>query len=187
MWKKFFPVCCCLFTLLSAESSKTTDNYSCPTWSYWDNSSQSCTCGHAFNQIVSCKGSGNDTTVGVIDSYCITLDSKQSSEVLGPCLYNFKHHYFMLPGQTSQLDKVMCGYTNRTGQLCGKCANGTSPPVYSYYPQCVICHEGTSNWLKYLCVSLIPTTIFFLLIVIIRFKATAPHMTGFIILWHLHQ
>ena len=93
----------------------------------------------------------------------------------------------MLPGQTSQLDKVMCGYTNKTGQLCGKCANGTSPPVYSYYPQCVICHEGTSNWLKYLCVSLIPTTIFFLLIVIIRFKATAPHMTGFIILWHLHQ
>ena len=57
--------------------------------------------------------------------------------------------------------------------------NGTSPPVYSYFPQCVKC--STSNWAKYLTVSLLPTTVFFLGAVALRLRATAPHMNGFIL------
>jgi len=58
--------------------------------------------------------------------------------------------------------------------------NGTSPPVYSYYPQCVNCPAGTNNWAKYLAVSLLPTTLFFLGTVVIKFRATSPLMNGYI-------
>ena len=52
--------------------------------------------------------------------------------------------------------------------------NGTSPPVYSYYPQCVHCPAGTNNWAKYLAVSLLPTTLFFM--------GTSPLMNGYTML-----
>ena len=59
--------------------------------------------------------------------------------------------------------------------------NGTSPPVHPYYPQCVKCPAGTNNWAKYLAVSLLPTTLFFLVTMIFRFRATSPNLNGFII------
>ena len=74
----------------------------------------------------------------------------------------------------------MCDYANRTGQLCGQCQDGTSPPVYSYYPQCVHCPEGTNNWPKYLAVSLVPTTLFFLVTLVLRFRTTSPYLAGYI-------
>ena len=57
--------------------------------------------------------------------------------------------------------------------------DGYSPPVYSYYPQCVNCTSGTNNWPKY---SLLPTTVFFLGILTLRLRATSPQMNGYILL-----
>ena len=75
----------------------------------------------------------------------------------------------------------MCGYTNRTGQLCGQCEEGHSPPVYSYYPQCVNCTAGTNNWAKYMAVSLLPTTVFLIGVLVFRFRATSPLLNGYIL------
>ena len=79
----------------------------------------------------------------------------------------------------------MCDIVSRTGQLCGQCQNRTSTPVYSYYPQCVHCPEGTNNWPKYLAVSLLPITLFFLVAVALRFRATSPHLAGYIMFCQL--
>ena len=54
-----------------------------------------------------------------------------------------------------------------------------STPIY--YPQCVKCPAGTNNWAKYLAVSLLPTTLFFLATIIFRFRATSPNVNGFIL------
>ena len=59
--------------------------------------------------------------------------------------------------------------------------DGYSPPVYSYYPQCVRCGKGTNNWPKYLAVSLLPTTVLFLVVTVLRFRATSDHMNGYIL------
>ena len=97
-----------------------------------------------------------------------------------PDPYHQRKATYVVPNDTSQLDTDVCGYTHRTGQLCGQCVNGTSPPVYSYYPQCVDCPAGTNNWAKYLAASLLPTTLFFVGVVVIKFRATSPLMNGYI-------
>ena len=163
---------------------------SCSPGTVYDSLHHYCTCAAATSsttfRTVSCRYENGKFKVGVLLGYCMTMNSKRSEVVVGSCPFNIKptHHetYTLVPNNTSQLDTVVCGYTHRTGQLCGQCVNGTSPPVYSYYPQCVNCPAGTNNWAKYLAVSLLPTTLFFLGIVVFRFRATSPNMNGFIVL-----
>ena len=120
----------------------------------------------------------------------MTLNEDQTKTVVGssfsiPDSYQQPRTTHVVPNGTSQLDTDGCGYTHRTGQLCGQCVNGTSPLVYSYYPQCVDCPAGTNNWAKYLAVSLLPTTLFFFGTVVIKFCETSPLMNGYIMLCHI--
>ena len=120
--------------------------------------------------------------------YCITLNKKNTKAVVGACPFNQRHNssepkdYKPLPSNLSDVDNAVCGFTFRTGQLCGQCVDGYSPPVYSYYPQCVNCTAGTNNWPKYLAVSLLPTTVFFLGVLTLRLRATSPQMNGYILM-----
>ena len=127
----------------------------------------------------------NTFVVGVLHGFCMTLNNNQTKPLVGSCPFSVKKYPYQLPrliipNAISQLDTAVCGFTNRTGQLCGQCENGTSPPVYSYYPQCVKCPTGTNNWAKYFAVSLLPTTLFFMGAVVIKLRATSPHLNGYI-------
>ena len=163
-------------------------NSTCPTWTIYDSSTNSCGCGSNIHRIVSCilvDGSPKKFEISVIRGFCMTLNEDQTETVVGSCFsipdpYKQSKATYVVPNDTSQLDTDVCGYTHRTGQLCGQCVNGTSPPVYSYYPQCVHCPAGTNNWAKYLAVSLLPTTLFFFGTVLIKFQATSPLMNGYI-------
>ena len=165
-------------------------NTSCSPGTVYDSLHHNCTCAAATTsntfQASFCKYENGEFKVGVFVGYCMTMNNKRSEVVVGLCPFNInqtQHEtYTIVPSNTSQLDTAICEYTHRTGQLCGQCVNGTSPPVYSYYPQCVDCPAGTNNWAKYLAVSLLPTTLFFLGIVTFRFRATSPNMNGFILL-----
>ena len=57
-----------------------------------------------------------------------------------------------------------------------------SLPVYSYYPQCVRCSTNTNNWPKYLAVSLLSTTVFFLVVITFRLRLTSSILNGYLIL-----
>ena len=152
------------------------------TWTIYHPQNNSCECGRSINDIVFCHEVAGEFEVTMLFGYCMTLNKDQTETVVGACPFNFRRVYLpslAIPSHPSQLDAAVCGFTKRTGQLCGQCVNGTSPPVYSYYPQCVNC--STSNWAKYLTVSLVPTTVFFLGAVALRLRATAPHMNGFIL------
>ena len=115
----------------------------------------------------------------------MTQNKERTKIVVGLCPYNnFAYNdtiYDSLPSNISELDSEMCGGTGRTGQLCGQCVDGHSPPVYSYYPQCVNCTSGTNNWPKYLAVSLLPTTAFFIGVLVFRLRATSPLLNGYIL------
>ena len=119
----------------------------CPTWTFYDPSIDSCKCGWDIHQIVFCvpvDGCPKTFEVSVRFGFCMTLNENQTKEVVGSCPFGLKTFsnqrlQYTVPNNTSELDRVVCRYTNRTGQLCGQCVNGTSPPVYSYYPQCVNC------------------------------------------------
>ena len=171
------------------ETNKHPENSTCPTWTIYDYSTSSCKCGKDIDKIVSCIHiDPNEFEVSVLCGFCMTLNEDQTKTVVGSCPFSIKgikpywYPRITVPNDTFQLDKDVCRYAQRTGQLCGQCANGTSPPVYSYYPQCVDCPAGTNNWAKYLAVSLLPTTLFFVGTVVIKFRATSPLMNGYIML-----
>ena len=163
----------------------------CPTWTYFSNATQSCQCGPHIHQMTSCVKDGNSSKLGVFFRFCMTQNNEQTKVVVGACPYNSGggrynsyesvKSYRSLPSNVTELNRAMCGLTGRTGQLCGQCMEGHSPPVYSYYPQCVNCTADTNNWAKYLAVSLLPTTAFFTGALVFRFRATSPLLNGYIL------
>ena len=73
----------------------------------------------------------------------------------------------------------MCERYNRQSQLCGSCMPGHAPPVYFYYLSCVNC--TTRNSAKYMAVSLLPVTAFFVIVITFRISATSPKLNGLIL------
>ena len=169
----------------SSDGQLQTKSHHCPTWTYFNN----CQCGTPVHNIISCVTDGNISEVDVLFRFCMTQNKEHTKVVVGPYPYNNdvkSYHdttYVPLPSNISELDTAMCGGTGRSGQLCGKCVEGYSPPVYSYYLECVKCTAGTNNWTKYLAVSLLPTTAFFIGALVFWFRATSPFLNGYILLW----
>ena len=163
---------------------------SCPTWMYWNTEKNSCKCGAVYAEsVVLCSDHREHMQVAVLHGYCIThakLDNQ--TFIVGGCQYNFlAYHsktnsfYTDLPLDPSLVDSAMCSKYNRKGQLCGDCMEGYSVPIYTYQPQCVNCTEYTNNWGMYTALSLLPQTVFFVGVLVLKFRGTAPHMHGFIL------
>ena len=165
-------------------SSEFVDNTTCTTWRTPSNSS-SCECGSSLGGIVECDSSSGK--VSLLWCYCMTFDVNESMLVVGQCLYGraSKRHanpYYPLPSNTSELNEL-CSRHHREGQLCGKCETGYALPVYSYNTSCVNCtNHYANNWVKYLAVSLLPTTLLFTVIVTCRLSVTSGVMNAFILL-----
>ena len=129
---------------------------------------KTCKCENSIFNIVSCHEVAEEFEVTMLFGYCMMLSKDQTETVVGACPFNFKIRYMQsltIPSHPSELDTVVCEFTKRTGQLCGQCVTVCGwdlslPSTPIYYPQCVNC--STSNWAKYLTVSLLPTTVFFL-------------------------
>ena len=189
--------CLCLLTfvavVLSGENyqlmQEESNNCSAITWSVYNKQTGDCECGSPVRRIVFCTKHGKDINVNVLDNFCITRNSKMTENIVGPCLFrpfkakssNVPLSYTPLTNNSFELDENMCGNARRTGQMCGRCINGTSPPVYSYRMECVRCPSGTTNWGKYLAISLLPLTVFYIAVIALGFRATAPYLNGYIL------
>ena len=158
----------------------------CSYWSHYNRETNTCDCGSNLYNIVYCEtkvGAKTEVNVSVSYGYCMTLSNDRNEAVVGACPY---HYLYCTPPCTHVpvsryiISTDFCRNYKRTSQLCGQCMDGYSPPVYSYYAECVRCRQGTNNWTKYLAVSLLPTTAFLLALTIIRFRATSPQITGYI-------
>ena len=64
--------------------------------------------------------------------------------------------------------------------MCGKCEDNHSPSPYSYQLNCVHCSNHEYNWLKYLSMAYLPLTVFFLMVIFLRFNALSASMNAFI-------
>ena len=191
MWiVTLFCLLCTLLLCSQSEADLTSEllqdnNTTCPTWTYLEQSEQNCVCGDNCRGIISCDVNGSYYSVHISPWYCMTLDTTKTKVVIGACRFSCRGSIRFIPRNSSLLQIRMCDYVSRTGQLCGQCQDGSSPPVYSYYPQCVHCPEGTNNWPKFLAVSLLPTTLFFLVTVALRFRATSSHLASYIMFCQL--
>ena len=120
----------------------------------------------------------------VLDNICVTYDYDKKLMEIGYCLiHGQKEHrvYYRLPRHISELNEVMCGeHFNRTGTLCGKCADGTYPLVYSYEMTCVPCPNGKSNWWKFMLAAFLPLTVFYFVALFLKINITSSPLFGFV-------
>ena len=159
------------------------DHQQCPTWFFPDPSSNgTCICGDDIDGAVRCNNSTKEAAI--LSCYCMTYN-ESTGPVVGICFYNCVHNvlkddlYHLLPSDVVELNN-MCGYFNREGQLCGKCKENYSIPVYSYDLNCVQCPNSPFNWVKYILAAFLPLTVFFVLVVSCRFSATSPKLFAFV-------
>ena len=167
-------------------SSEFVDNTTCRAW-FTPGNDTSCECGSSLGGIVECnKTSGK---VSLLKCYLMTLNVNGSMLVVGRCLYGcvgtkYADTYYPLPSNSSELNDFCRSY-NREGQLCGRCEKGFALPVYSYDLSCVNCTSTShraSNWMKYIAVSFLPLTLFFIIIVTCRVSVTSGVMNAFLLL-----
>ena len=154
----------------------------CLLWQYRSNASEKCECGDLLESVVFCTS--EPYALQLHDCYCMTQTNKKDQIIVGSCQYTCKRsgngYYFDITANTSsEINKFMCKRYNRQGQLCGSCIPDYAPPVYSYYLSCVNC--TTSNWAKYMAVSLLPVTAFFVIVITFRISATSPKLNGLIL------
>ena len=154
----------------------------CLPWQYRSNPLGKCECDPSLQSIVLCRSEPYDLQLHAC--YCMTQTYKEELIIVGSCQYtcNRSHngYYFDITANTSsEINMLMCERYNRQGQLCGSCMPGYAPPVYSYYLSCVNC--TTNNWAKYMAVSLLPVTAFFVLVITLRISATSPKLNGLIL------
>ena len=148
----------------------------CPTWMYRSNVTGECQCGSDIDGGLKCNVTHKE--VGHSDGYCITYDKHHNEVVAGECLYGYVlgSVYKTLPLNVSQLNEAMCGRLNRRGRLCSKCKREHYPLVYSYEFNCIKCTSSTYNWVKYIAIAILPTTCFYVLIILFRINVLSPHL-----------
>ena len=156
----------------------------CPTWFFPDPSSNgTCRCGDDIHDTIRCNDSAKEAAI--LDCYCMTYNNF-TGPVVGACFYNCVHSalndslYDLLPSDITKLNSYMCGHLNREGQLCGKCKENYSLPVYSYDMKCVHCSTSPFNWILYILAAFLPLTVFFVLVVSCRLSATSPKLLAFV-------
>ena len=168
-----------LLTLIVVDAS----NHSCPAWFYFNNTTNHCNCGPYENGL---RCNQEELKIEVADGYCVShIKQKYYS---GNCLYahpgNYTNGVFSeAPRSPDILNEYLCGSYNRKGFFCGSCIDGYGPAVYSLEMKCVDCSKFSPGVaiILYLLLESIPTTIFFLFVMVTRLNITAGPLLGYVI------
>ena len=112
--------------------------------------------------------------------------------VIGDCPYvpvrnqSYFHRLLKaLPENESDLDHVMCGPFNREGLLCSRCRPGYGIAVYSIGYPCAECGSSSGLFVfLYLLLELAPITVFYVIVVVFRVRATTPPLAGLVFFSH---
>ena len=154
----------------------------CPIWMSYDSVHQcQCTNMH-YTDRYTCVG--NDS-IHLGEAYCVSFDDSRQFLIAGLCPYSYyqKNYTKNLNSSVTSpetFNKVMCGPLNREGLLCSKCIPGHGIPVFSKVEdKCVKCGSKWA-WPLYLSLTLLPVTLFYILVIIFNFSATHPPITAYI-------
>lgn len=161
-------------------------------WSIYKNGSYES--GDTIRDAILC----DDDYIWIQSCYCMFFNQEDNSTILGNCMPTCYYVHFHEVGRAyykvdryaiengSQLNEAICSInfahidTNREGRFCGRCKEGYGLAVYSYhYTSCILCTEYSyKNWLLYFTVALLPLTVFFFLIVVLKFNVTSSRFNG---------
>ena len=120
--------------------------------------------------------------------YCITVTHE--GQVVSRCPYlqqtlnfNATHSiYRILPDDLNEVNETLCSAFNRKGFLCSECQVDYGLAVYQFYGlMCVKCaSSGWSRWFVYLLLELVPSTVFFLIVITFRVNINSGSLTAFV-------
>ena len=153
----------------------------CGPWFKWNETEKKCECvKNLFKGIIKCDN--KSSTASVLDCYCATIDDETNKAVAGSCFYNYENNDKVLHDVLyHNISDDVCEDFNRTGTLCGKCINGTYPLAYSFDLKCVTCDDDRANWAWFIVVATVPSTIFFLVVIIFKINLTSSYLHGFVL------
>ena len=100
---------------------------------------------------------------------------------LGYCYVPSNSAKTPLPQSRNDLKEFICGGSNRTGVVCGRCKENYSVYFHSADKQCReehLCHIG---WLFYVLSELIPVTFVFVTVLVLNISFASGQVNGFIL------
>ncbi len=74
----------------------------------------------------------------------------------------------------------VAAWANREGFMCSKCKKGLGISMMTYDNKCVKCIGGLRGWILSLFLATVPTTLFFVLVIVFRIRSTAAYMNGIV-------
>ena len=122
---------CCISTILAVCVHSSLVSASCPTWFYYNDTTDQCECGGLVNfGQIKCKYREQKMMLGY--GYCI--NTTEGGYYLGQCPYRYTQNstnrlYSELPSDPDLLNEVLCGPYNRKGFLCEECIERYGPAV----------------------------------------------------------
>ena len=179
--------------LLRVSTAKSQTDNERLVWSICDESS--CTCGDTIKESVKCTN--NSELLWIQPCYCLYYDRQYNGTIAGECFFTCFYHTMSDTGSiyypitrhllinASLINAEVCGaipHLHRTGRFCGKCKKGYGLAVYSYnYLECIPCEDyGLKNWVKFLAAALLPLTVFYLLVILLRISITSSRLNGLV-------
>ena len=151
-------------------------------------------CGDSINGAIFC----DDDFLKIARCYCVYYDVKRNTSLFGTCwatcfnpqfaaYFKVKRYHVQ---NASDFNINMCmensstfDYkTNRTGRFCGKCIDGHGLAVYSYQTMmCIPCEQYLwVNWVKYFAISLVPLTLFYIAVVLLKVNFNSGYLSGLV-------
>ena len=165
----------------------------CPPWMLSSDTGCVCRDSYHFNSVALFCDKTTHTTY-IAAGICTSLLSASNKSygndtvVVGDCPYirttkkppEFRF-YSSLPKTISvNTSDIMCSLFQRQGLLCSSCLPGYGVAPYSYHFPCVKCEGRNYGVLWYILLEFTPITLFYIIVVLFRIRATAAPLGGLV-------
>ena len=157
----------------------------CRAWASWNEETSVCQCAPYNYYVPECCG--GYTSIDYLA--CATYNVESQATLVGECPFNAQVVNTSRRASTNasveniNLTSFMCDPLNRTGVLCSHCKPGLGPALLNYSYPCLECISY--GWVAYFAATLVPSTIFFLVIVAFQIDGTSPSLSYIILHSHL--
>ena len=155
---------------------------SCPVWSSYNAKKDRCECCRDIGKHLTCNDQGY--IVRLKSCSCSTYNWSSSVTTIGYCLYgckSFDGDSYEVTINISDIAATMCSAYKRNGTLCGTCRKETYPAIYSFSMDCIYCKHVIFSWIAFLVWSLIPVTVFYMIIMLLSANLMSSKLSGYIL------
>ena len=159
------------------------DVLECPVWFIPER--DMCMCGDSINGQVHCSNeSGHNASLAIAPYTCMTYDEELNTTIFGASFYcntpypSSNYYSLHVTRNTTAFNYDICAPLNRQGRLCEQCKDGYMP-VHCAYPQ--YCVKNNLTYKVLFIMNILPTTIFFLAVLVLRIDVITPPASSFIL------